>query len=370
MDPRTVQVYERDAERWTARRGPSPRALRRVGDLLRALPNGARVADLGCGPGWYAASIQRRGKHPIALDVSANMLRTTEARAPGIQLVRASLDALPLGRGSLDAAVAFNAYQHLTPAALPVALAHLHHAVRPGGPVDLTIGDLEGHDAYPDVGSEGVWCERQTSGDFADRLFSFYERGRLKRLLSGAGFEHIQIARGRRSRFWLWVRARRADTLPDYVRPDLRLLICGLNPSLRSAKTGIPYGRPGNRFWPAACAAGLCPRERDPWGALGAGLGFTDFVKRPTRAASELAPDEYVRGLERVESCVRFFRPRAVCFVGLEGWRRAVDRRATPGWIEGGFAGRPAYLMPSTSGLNAHQKPGDFRRHLREASRG
>ena len=58
-----------------------------------------------------------------------------------------------------------------------------------------------------------------------------------------------------------WIRAERADTLPDYVRPGLDVLICGLNPSLRSAETGVPYGRPGNRFWPAAVRA-VTPRAK------------------------------------------------------------------------------------------------------------
>ena len=130
----------------------------------------------------------------------------------------------------------------------------------------------------------------------------------------------------------------------------------------------MPYGRPGNRFWPAAQQAAVCLRDRDPWHALRCGVGFTDLVKRPTRTASELTTEEYAAGLEDLEDRVRFFRPRAVCFVGLDGWRRAIDRAATPGWIPGGFAGRPAYLMPSTSVLNAHCDLAGFVRHLRAAS--
>jgi len=33
-----------------------------------------------------------------------------------------------------------------------------------------------------------------------------------------------------------------------------------------------------------------------------------------------------------------------------------------------GFAGVPAYVMPNTSGLNAHASPADFERHLRAAA--
>lgn len=298
------------------------------------------------------------------------MLESVRRRAPAALPVRGDLARLPLGREVLHGVVAYNAYQHLPAAALPAALADLHHALHVGGRLDLTLGDLEPREASPSERRRGVLEMRWAKDHFPGRLFSFYSRERVQRLFAGAGFENVRVDRDRRRPFWIWVAAERADTLPDYVRPGLDLLVCGLNPSLRSAETGVPYGRPGNRFWPAAVRAGLSPRERDPWGALEAGLGFTDLVKRPTRGAAELTTAEYGAGLERLEDCVRFFRPGAICFVGLDGWRRAVDRRATPGWTPGGFGGRPAYLMPSTSGLNAHCSPEDFVRHLKRARRG
>jgi len=369
MDRKTASAYDRDTDRWIASRTPKPRALRRLARMAAALGPGARVADLGCGPGWYAASLRRRGLAPVALDASAAMLRALRRRASQVPSIRADLAALPFARGSLDGAVAFNAYQHLPPDRLPAALAQLHAAVRVGAPIDLTIGDLDAIEPTPSELRRGVATRRWPDDALPGRLFSLYGRERIGTLLRGAGFTDVRIDRRPNRRFWLWIRATRGYTLPDYVRPGLALLFCGLNPSLLAAETGVPYGRPGNRFWPAVLRAGLCPRDRDPGGALERGVGFTDLVKRPTRSAGEVSSDEYASGLARVEECVRFFRPRVVCFVGLDGWRRAVDRRATPGWIARGFGGRPAYLMPSTSGLNAHVTPAGFVRHLRAAAR-
>jgi TDG/mug DNA glycosylase family protein len=76
-------------------------------------------------------------------------------------------------------------------------------------------------------------------------------------------------------------------------------------------------------------------------------------VKRATTAASELSRDEYLVGSGRVRRLVEWLQPGAICFVGLDGYRKAVDRRAQPGWQAETFGGRPAYVMPSTSGLNA-----------------
>ena len=194
-----------------------------------------------------------------------------------------------------------------------------------------------------------------------------WSRADLDPLLTGAGFRIVDVSR--RGPQWA-VRATRLRTLPDLIGPDLRLLVCGLNPSLFAADAGVSFARPGNRFWPAARAAGLVSRDRDPWHALRVDrVGFTDLVKRATTAAAELDPDEYRQGADRLRWAVGLVRPGALCFVGLAGWRAAVSKHAVPGPQPDGFAGVPAYLMPSTSGLNAHTKPLDFVHHLLAASR-
>lgn len=96
---------------------------------------------------------------------------------------------------------------------------------------------------------------------------------------------------------------------------------------------------------------------RDPGAALrDHGIGMTDLVKRATPRAADLSTAEIREGTARVERLVRWLRPRAVCFVGLAGVQ------------PGGFGGVPAYVMPSTSGLNARSRPADFTRHLRAAT--
>jgi TDG/mug DNA glycosylase family protein len=164
-------------------------------------------------------------------------------------------------------------------------------------------------------------------------------------------------------------RATRLRSLPDTVGPEMRLLVCGLNPSNYAAAVGVGFARPGNRFWAAALAARLVSVNRDAVGALRRdGVGMTDLVKRPTVTASELGPGEYRAGLERVEHLVGWLRPGAVCFVGLAGWRAAVDRRAQPGVQPTDLAGAPVYLMPSTSGLNARTSLDELTEHLRAAA--
>jgi TDG/mug DNA glycosylase family protein len=146
----------------------------------------------------------------------------------------------------------------------------------------------------------------------------------------------------------------------------MRVLFCGLNPSVHAARTGVGYVGPGNRFWLAVEQAGLVTRPRDPWHALDHdGIGMTDLVKRSTARASEIDRMEFAEGLPRLERLVRWLEPGVVCIVGLSGWRAAIDRTATAGPV-GELGGRPVWLMPSTSGLNTHTTKAQLIAHLTE----
>jgi TDG/mug DNA glycosylase family protein len=222
---------------------------------------------------------------------------------------------------------------------LPMTLAHLHRSMSVGSQLALRV-DNGDHD-------------RQ-------RL------DRLRDVVVGAGFAVDTVDVGEHS---IRVRAQRQRTLADTVGPGMRLLVCGLNPSLYAADAGVGYARPGNRFWPAARAVGIVERDRDAVDALtGHGVGMTDLVKRASTGAKGLTATEYQEGAARVERLVRWLRPGAVCFVGLAGWRAAVDAGARAGEQAGGFGGVPAYVMPSTSGANAHARLDDLADHLRRSA--
>ena len=203
------------------------------------------------------------------------------------------------------------------------------------------------------------------------RRFWDWPRDRLLDVVHGAGFESASLAARERPEgvTELRVSARRGRTLADVVGPDMRLLLCGLNPSLYAADAGIGFARPGNRFWPAALAAGIVSRDRDTWHALRHhGVGFTDFVKRASVAAAELSDDELREGYERVERLCAWLRPQVVCFLGVTGWRSATgDRHATVGWQDRTIGGARVYVMHNPSGLNAHAQVPVLAEHLRTA---
>jgi TDG/mug DNA glycosylase family protein len=201
--------------------------------------------------------------------------------------------------------------------------------------------------------------------DFPGRFFAQWRADPLIDVVEGGGFTLDELIDDGE---WLVVRATRARSLPDFAGPGMRVLVCGLNPSVVAADAGFGYAGRTNRFWPAAVTAGLVTVARRPLRALWRdGVGMTDLVKRATPRASELRQEEYRAGAARVARLVSWLGPRLTLFVGLTGWRAAVDRQASTGLQPELFGGRPAYVMPSTSGANAHASLRDLAEHLTRA---
>jgi TDG/mug DNA glycosylase family protein len=357
MEEQTIEVYEARAEEWRDRRGA--RFLDRVERLAKEVGaaaggQGAITADLGCGAGLHLPHLPRP---TVALDAASAMVVLAREAAPDVPGIRGDLEALPFRRGALGGAWARASYLHIPRRRLPWALAELHQALAVGAPMHLTMIPGDGEGPLPD-------------DEFTGRFFARWERESLGAVLGGAGFDMVEVvddgdARNR----WLHALVRRARTLPDFVGPGMRLLICGLNPSVRAADAGVGFVTSNNRFWPAALAAGIVTRDRDPRHAfLRHGIGMTDLVKRASVAAKEITAAEYRVGAARVERIVQWLQPGAICFVGLAGYRVAVDRQAQPGIQPRAFGGVPAYVMPNTSGLNARFSLADLAEHLRQAA--
>ena len=99
--------------------------------------------------------------------------------------------------------------------------------------------------------------------------------------------------------------AARGRTIPDVIATGLRVVFAGINPGLYSAATGYHFARPGNRFWPALYRSGFTgrvfrPDEQEQ--LLGLGLGITNVVARPTRAAAELTDAELHAGFAELHA--------------------------------------------------------------------
>src|ERR1700690_1181839 len=146
-------------------------------------------------------------------------------------------------------------------------------------------------------------------------------------------------------------------TLPDYLKPDLKLLFIGINPGSYSAQVGHYYARPGNLFWWALSNSGLVPKAMGPENdaeLLQYGIGLTDVVKRPTNSSGELRQDEYDHGIQRTVKLLQENTPKVACFVGLLGATAFLGRHATAGPLREKIGASRLFALPSPSRRNAH----------------
>ena len=162
------------------------------------------------------------------------------------------------------------------------------------------------------------------------------------------------------------IEAARGSAVADLVAPGLKVVFCGINPSLYSAAVGHHFARPGNRFWPALRLGGFTPRLFAPdEGAelLRLGYGITNVVDRATAAADELSADEYLSGGRTLAAKIERLRPRYVAVLGVTAYRAAFGRRgATLGPQPEAIGGAPVWVLPNPSGLNAHYRAADLGR--------
>ena len=154
------------------------------------------------------------------------------------------------------------------------------------------------------------------------------------------------------------------DTLPDYLRSGLDIVLIGLNPSTRSVQAGRYFANPRNRFWRAISASGLIGREVGPENdaaLLELGIGFTDVVKRATPQASGLTAADYRRDAPLLREKLLECQPMIACFHGATGYRaylRYVEDVKNAGKIALGLQPHTigdsrVFVLPNPSPANA-----------------
>ncbi len=89
---------------------------------------------------------------------------------------------------------------------------------------------------------------------------------------------------------------RHCVTLKELLRPGLRAVFVGINPSPKSVSAGHYYqGRHGQRLWKRLRDSGIVKfmeSGREDEFAFQQGIGFADMVRRPTFSGQDLSSTE------------------------------------------------------------------------------
>ncbi|MFI5976773.1 methyltransferase domain-containing protein [Streptomyces sp. NPDC051452] len=133
----TRTFYDAVAEDYSARfrdvslGTPLERAL--LGAYAALVGPGARVADLGCGPGRVTGHLASLGLDVFGLDLSASMLAVARRENPGLSFQQGSMLDLAVADGALAGVVSWYSSIHTPVDRLPALFAEFHRVLSPGG---------------------------------------------------------------------------------------------------------------------------------------------------------------------------------------------------------------------------------------------
>jgi 2-polyprenyl-3-methyl-5-hydroxy-6-metoxy-1,4-benzoquinol methylase len=168
---------------------PSDFELRRAFLLGHLRAQGARVLDVGCGEGRFAAALARAGAAVVGIDVAAEPLRRARARHPELDLRLVDAEGpWPLQDASFDAVWAGEVLEHVADTA--GWLSQVRRVLRSGGSLLLSTpahGRLELLRLA--LSARAFELHFDPRGEH----LRFYTRVSLSALLADFGFEQIEV---------------------------------------------------------------------------------------------------------------------------------------------------------------------------------
>lgn len=140
--------------------------------------------------------------------------------------------------------------------------------------------------------------------------------------------------------------------LPDVLAPGLRIVFCGSAAGTKSAKLGLSYAGPGNKFWPTLFSAGFTPTLWGPTDFLRLpelGYGLTDLNKTEFGMDSQLTGtgDDAAALIAKIER----FAPRILAFTAKRPAQIVLLRKKLDYGFQAETIGATrVFVLPSPSG--------------------
>jgi len=147
--------YDRIAPKYFRdRRTKSKWEVRELKKLMRLMPPGGRLLDLGCGVGQVLKLFHKNGFRVTGIDQSGKMTAFSRRSVPRARVYHRNMLNPGFKAGSFDGIVSMYAIIHVPQGKQPAVFSHMNRLLSPGGHFLINIGS----GAYEYVGPHcGEW---------------------------------------------------------------------------------------------------------------------------------------------------------------------------------------------------------------------
>jgi SAM-dependent methyltransferase len=239
------ELWGAKARDWADVQEPAWRAVFEEILSLAGVGPGKSILDIGCGAGGALALALQSGAEIAGLDASQSLIAIARERLPGARLEIGEMEDLPFSDGTFDIVTGINAFQFAEE--IVRALAEARRVCRRGGTVMMVVwGERErcqlptlmsrtvaplmppGSGPPMPLAEPGVIERlmesaglRPTGSGTIDGSLAFGDRETTLRAFASAGI----VIRAERHSGTEKVRRAIAEALPEYTRPDGRIVL-------------------------------------------------------------------------------------------------------------------------------------------------
>lgn len=150
--------------------------------LARALPQKARVLDLGCGGGNDSNKLADLDFDVTGIDISDEFIKIAKTYYPSLKFIQGDILRLPFKNDSFDGIFAKASLLHIAQKDMPNALKEAFRVLKSGGYIHIAIKGGEG---------EGEITESDYGYEYS-RFFSYWKMEPFLEVLNGQGFKVVQ----------------------------------------------------------------------------------------------------------------------------------------------------------------------------------
>lgn len=159
--------------------------------LMKALPEGGNLLDIGCGTGLFVEKYIQHGGQGTGLDLSEKMVAKARHRCPDCEFIVGTGEKLPFGDCSFNAVSSVLVFSYVRD---PVAmLSEVYRVLEPGGSVALcTLGRKLITSGIPSLYKIGekIRIKHVVMKDFGEH---YYDEKEMNTLFDNAGFCNVDV---------------------------------------------------------------------------------------------------------------------------------------------------------------------------------